>query len=315
MTALAWAARSLSAATSAALTNLPDRVAFEVRLRIPRVPAGISERRKARSKDTLPLEIAFTYTLYAHDAALHVRAEWTNRHRDHRLTVEFPTPFATRRTDAGSTFDLVPHKAPFLQASCRNFVTAAEGGSRLTILSRAMHSYDTAHEGRLTLAKCLLKATSCVNPDLLPWWPAPEGNCLRPIVQEYAILPGRARDKWHALQAAADGLVCPPLIEYFTSAGPQPQGVLPASASFLDVPAPLHLSAFKRCRHRPSLLVRVYNASTHAARARLAVSPLLRVRKAYRTDLREKCQGPLKFDGRHVEVPCRPKEIVSIELA
>ena len=82
-----------------------------------------------------PIEVDLRFTLYAHSPALHIRAEWTNQHRDHRLTVDFPTPLPTTATQAGSTWDIVEHTAPFLQASCRDFVTASAGGRRITILS------------------------------------------------------------------------------------------------------------------------------------------------------------------------------------
>ncbi len=242
---------------------------------MPRVPVTLREDRAARAKETAPLRVRFTYTLFAHSPAIHVRAEWRNEHREHRLTVDFPTGLRTARAEAHSAFDVVAHEAPFLQEPCRDFVTAAAKGKRFTILSRGMHSHDAGISNLksqisnsrpgLVLTKCLLKANGWVNRDLIPYWEAPGGNCLRPLAMEYALLPGRESDTWAELARAADGFRSDPYLESHTCA---PGGALPATASLLSVSGPFEVTALKRSERGDSLILRMVNLSPRAATAR-----------------------------------------------
>ncbi len=292
--------------------TLPDKAAIEVKVLL-RLPAGLTPDRTARSEKLLPLEVTFTYTLLGRSPAVLVRAEFTNAQADHRLTVEFPTGLATSQTHAGSTFDVVGHKAPFQQASCRDFVSAAAAGGRLTLLSRSMHSYDARLAGgKLVLAKCLLKANGFVHRSLVPHWAAPEGNCIdRPAVQEYAVLPGRQTDDWDSLQKAAEEFVAPPFIEWMAVS----QGVLPGSVAFLRVPGPLHVSALKQADHGNSLILRLYNASRRPVHKKVWLSHLLKVRAAYECDLRERRQRPAKLQDQELSLALRPWQILTVELS
>jgi len=291
---------------------LADRVTFEVQLTLPRVPVTIREDRKARSKHTAPLRLRFLYTLLAHSPAVHVRAEWTNQHHEHRLTVDFPTGFATARTEAQSAFDVVPHDAPFVQEPCRDFVTAAHDGRRFTILSRGMHSHDARSErGRLVLTKCLLKANGHIHGPLRPYWAAPGGNCLRPLAMEYAVLPGAESDSWAELARAADDFRAKPFADYYCFA---PSGDLPAAHSFLAVSGPFQLTALKRSERGDSLILRLVNLSPRAAKATIKLSPLLQVTAVYLTDLLEQRQKKLSVRNHRVELKAKTRDIVTIEL-
>ncbi len=291
---------------------LPDRVTFEVKLTLPRVPVTITAGRTRRSRRTAPLRLRFLYTLYPHSPAVYVRAEWENRHREHRLTVDFPTGLHTARTEAQSAFDVVPHEAPFTQEPCRDFVTAAQDGRRLTVLSRGMHSYDARLErGRLVLTKCLLKANGHIHDGFRPYWEAPGGNCLRPLVQEYAALPGAESDSWAEMAKAADDFRAAPLVDYYCF---QPEGDLPAAHSFLEVSGPFQLTAFKRSERGDSLIARLVNLSPRAATATLRASSALKVTGAHLTDLLERRQEELPVRGGKVKVKAKTRAIVTIEL-
>ncbi len=294
------------------LEALPDRVTFEVQLALPRVPVTIAEDRSRRSRETAPLRLRFLYTLFAHSPAVHIRAEWTNQHQEHRLTVDFPTGLATTHTEAQSAFDVVPHDAPFIQEPCRDFVTAAHTGRRLTILSRGMHSHDARLDrGKLLLTKCLLKANGFIYGGLRPHWAAPGGNCLRPLVMEYAVLPGAESDPWAALAQAADDFRANPFVDYYCFT---PSGDLPAAHSFVAVSGPFEVTAFKRSERGNSLVLRMVNLSPRAARATIKLSPMLHIGSAYLCDLQEKRGTELSVRTGRIEVKAKTREIVTIEL-
>jgi alpha-mannosidase len=293
------------------LEALPDRVTWEIRVTLPRVPLTINAHRTARSRRSAPLTVRFRYTLYAHSPAVHIRAQWTNQHEEHRLTVDFPTGFQTSATAAQSAFDVVHHEAPFVQAPCRDFVTASHEGRRLTILSQGMHSHDARTErGRLVLTKCLLKANRHIHGPLRPYWEAPGGNCLRPLTMDYAVLPGAERDSWHVLSQAAADFRNSPFVEHYASG----RGRLGGARSFLKVSGPLEVTALKRCEDRESLIVRLVNLSPHTAKAVLTLAPELKVRRASVTDLRERRGRAVHLAKGRLRLTARTREIVTLEL-
>jgi hypothetical protein len=297
------------------LEALPDRVTFETVLRLPKVPVTITKDRKQRSQETAPLTLRFLYTLFAHSPAVHVRAEWVNAHQEHRLTVDFPTWFRTPRTEAQSAFDVIPHDAPFVQEPCRDFVTAAENGRRLTLLSRGMHSHDARLEdGKLILTKCLVKANGHIHGPLRPYWAAPGGNCLRPLVMEYAVLPGAEGNSWASLAQEADAFRAEPYVEHYLPPGAVSGGTLPGAHSFLTVSGPFEVTAFKRSERGDSLVLRLVNLSPRAAQAVVQLSPMLGVKRAFTTDLLEARGAATPVVNNRLEIRAKTREIVTVEL-
>ena len=287
-----------------------------MQLTLPAVPFDLNPERSARRRPVGPLQIAFRFTLFAASPVLHISARWTNRHREHRLTVQFPTMFKTAATQSGSTWDVVEHTAPFLQASCRDFVTAASAGKRVTILSRSMHSYDAHLDGGyLVLSKTLLKANGFVNKGLIPHWAAPEGNCLREIVQEYAFVPGQESDSPEMLAHLANEFVHPPLVEHsLWNTHWRGQADLPATASFLEFPPQFELAAIKRCEDRNGLIVRLVNWSDRPATGDVVLSPHLNAKSAWLTNLREQRSAALAVKDHRLQLKARPRQILSLEI-
>lgn len=298
------------------LEQTPASITYQVQLTLPQVPVSLNPLRVARSVQTAPLHITFSFTLFGASPILHIRAHWTNQHQEHRLTVQFPTMFQTARTHSGSTWDVVEHTAPFLQASCRDFVTAAHAGKRITILSRSMHSYDAqVHRGRLVLSKTLLKANGSVNKSLIPHWAAPEGNCLREIVQEYAFVPGSQSDPPELQARLANEFVHPPLVEHsLWNSHWRGRADLPAAASFIELPPQFELCAIKRAEERNSLIVRLVNWSDRPAAGNVALSPLLNAKSAWVTDLRERRIRRIAVKDHCVQVKARPRQIMTLEI-
>ncbi|MBA3707802.1 MAG: hypothetical protein H0W83_03150 [Planctomycetes bacterium] len=296
------------------IDDLPDRVSYSCAVELADVPLGLSSDNSARSDQRAALRIRFLITLFADSPVVHIHAAWTNQHREHRLTVEFPTGMATTVVETETPFDVVTREAPFTHEACRNFFTASSGSKRVSILSRAMHSAEArmGETGELVLGKCLLKANGSVFRFLEPHWAAPGGNCLRPLIQDYAFFPGAADDSWASIGRAAAEFCHQPLVEHYVDGL---AGELPAVHTFIEAPEPFLLSAFKRAENGNSIILRFVNWSPRRARGRLTLSPLLAVRKAWRCDLRERRIEPVPVTRGKVSLTARSREIVTLELA
>ena len=302
--------------------HTPHCVAFENTIVLKDVPLGLDKTRKRRGKLTAPLSVAFRYTLFDSDPAVHVQVRFVNQHTEHRLTVEFPTGLSTAETEAGATFDVVKHTAPSMQAFCRDFVSAAAEGHSLTILSKSMHSYDARVDADgLILSKCLLKASGCMQVPLLPHWQAPEGNCIgRLVVQNYALLPGSSSDARGELARRAAEFCAEPFVEHilFEDEMKRPDRYrathLPSAASLLRVSMPFELTALKRHETRSSLILRVVNWSDQPEELTLELSKLLKVKRVWRTDLRERRGAQVAVRDGLATVSAAPQEIVTLEL-
>ncbi|HYE04495.1 MAG TPA: glycosyl hydrolase-related protein [Planctomycetota bacterium] len=299
-------------ATIALHEALPFSVTWKVVVTLPGVPAGLDERRTARSGPREDLRVTFLYTLQAGSREVRIRSEHENRHRDHRLTVDFPTGLATAETEAHTAFDVVRHRVPFRQNACAMFATAAASGRRFTIASRSMHSYDAVRgDDGLTLSKCLLKASGWVNKGLVPDWAAPGGDCVgRTIVHDYAVQLGAESDGHAAIFARAAAFVHDPVSEHYLLF--DAQGDAPGAASFLRVSPGFELSAFTLAADGRSLTVRVVNMGERAQPVQVAFAPAIRVRRARRTNLLERTIAKLAVRENAVTCRARAKEIVTL---
>jgi alpha-mannosidase/mannosylglycerate hydrolase len=88
---------------------------------------------------------------------------------------------------------------------------------------------------------------------------------------------------------------------------------LPLLGSLVEVEGDLLLTALKRAEDREALVVRFLNEGSAAASA--VVRPLVRVRRAYRVNLREEILSELDVaaDG-SVTVEAKPWELVTVAL-
>jgi alpha-mannosidase/mannosylglycerate hydrolase len=89
---------------------------------------------------------------------------------------------------------------------------------------------------------------------------------------------------------------------------------LPASASLLSLgPDTMILSAVKKAEDRDSLIVRAWNIGTKPVKAEFNFGR--EVRQAYSVNLAEKRLKRIAVkNGNVITIPCRPKQITSIEI-
>ena len=88
--------------------------------------------------------------------------------------------------------------------------------------------------------------------------------------------------------------------------------VAPESASWLELPRPLTLSAVKRAEDRDSLIVRVFNPSTHvvAGALRLWAAPAA----VHEVSLAEERLATLPTQASTVDLTVGPKHVLTLEI-
>ena len=317
----------------------PDWATLRLELRWP-LPAALTPDRRGRSDRTVEHTIEVELTLQRAVPRLDVRVRLENRARDHRLRAAFPLPGA-RQAWAETAFGVVARpaqgfveepppgwkEAPSPTQPLLRFVCAqTPEGAGLAIATRGLHEYELAPDGTLYLT--LLRGVGWLSRDDLsvrpdhagPPYPTPEAQCLRPFEFEYALIPysisidaGRAEGPPAAVWREALTFHAPAWAEAVAPSGSE-GGQLPPSGSLLRVePEALVVSALKRAEDGDGLVLRVYNPTPQARRARLEF-PLLAPEKVVLATLEERPQRPLELGDRGVEVELRPWEIITLKL-
>jgi alpha-mannosidase len=95
-------------------------------------------------------------------------------------------------------------------------------------------------------------------------------------------------------------------------ARPRPARDLPASATLLEISAPLVLSTVKRSEDGRAIIVRAWNPAARAAKA--AVRTSFAFKRAFTTNLLEQPQVPLRPAGRTVRLSAKPKKILTVRF-
>ncbi|HIC88790.1 MAG TPA: hypothetical protein EYP04_05250 [Anaerolineae bacterium] len=194
------------------------RCQISYRVQIPlSIPAGLTEDRRRRSSESVPLLITSTITLYAGQPGIYIVTELDNQAKDHKLSVRFPTELTSKQVHVDGHFlvvardvDLPPAEGwiedPTPLMHQRAFVDISDGERGLALLNRGLAAVEVAREepdGEVTLALTLLRSIGWLSRgDLLtrrntagPVVETPGAQCLGPHRYEYAILP-HAGD-WH----------------------------------------------------------------------------------------------------------------------
>jgi alpha-mannosidase len=165
-------------------------------------------------------------------------------------------------------------------------------------------------EGQVELALTLLRCVGWLSRGDLrsrrghagPPLPTPSAQMIGRWAFRYSLIP--YTDRWEAIREA-QRFLAPPL----AGAGP---GRLPERL-FLEVePAAFVLTAVKAPEEGEGLIVRGYNAAEEVVQVRLTFwRP---VQAAWRADLMERPQEPLRPEGSSLTFRARPKEIVTVRV-
>ena len=326
-----------------------DFVTYVVGLRL-RVPERLSSDRKKRSLSMVTLQMESAITCHSGSPRVDVVTRVANVARDHRLRVLFPTTIDTTNVDVDEHFDVVRRSVklpapkdglpPYPTQHQKAFVDLTDGRRGLAILNKGLPEFEVVHKrGRNTVALTLLRCVGWLSRgDFLtrkgnagPEIEAAEGQCLGTYRFEYSIMPhagnwqkGRVMQEAHALNAPlqlaradiSPSCLAPSPGRRAAKRGfeVRPKATLPPALSVVKVrPDHIVVSALKKGRDRRGLILRVYNPARRTARVRIGMyrpikrANLINLNEEVKTWLAVTSEGDL-------ELICRPREIVTVEL-
>jgi hypothetical protein len=273
------------------------RGAAEATLRIDallRVPDALAPGRAERStrRASLPVSIALRLGagLDRIDAALRV----DNRARDHRLRLVWRAPFAARRFEVESAFEIAerpiapapdafgserPAERPIGTCPQRSFATLSGGELALTVANRGVAEVEALAlpEGQGALALTVLRAVGWLSRPDLALRPGPAGPALEtpaaqvpgPHAIELSVRLHREADPRRT--AEAHGFAFPPLA--FACGGGEPRAAaatLRDGARLVEVDDPELVVGAIEPRADGDAELRLVNASAVAREARIA---------------------------------------------
>jgi hypothetical protein len=277
-----------------------------------------------RSADRRELLISSFITLRSQSRRLDITTRFDNNCLFHRLRVGFPLHIPAAESSAEAAFDVIERKidrepgTPYYGRENptypnHRFMDVSDGKIGLAILNDGLREYEVKDRPDRTIAITLLRAYEFRQSPVIDRWDVhPEmvlSQAPGPHEFRYAIYPHAGNwEEGEVVQEAEK--FCLPL--QAAQAGPH-EGDLPRELSFLRVqPESLALTALKRCERRQSLVLRLFNPTSRAVRAKISCAEPIKA--AHLMNLNEERRGRLQAKGRAISFPVPKKKIMTIEL-
>ena len=316
------------------------------------VPESLSADRQTRAKAKVALEITSEVTCYADSPRVDVVTRVNNTAKDHRVRALFPTNIQTDTVDVDGHYAVVQRSViqppargnmpPYPTRHQRRFASLSEGKRGFAIINDGLPEFEVICRGaRRTLAQTLYRSVGslCRNdPPTRPFFvgpplPTPDAQCLRVLEFRYGFMAHSAdvsvvmeeavRHNLGVYATRCDvhggtemkqlGMLQDPFMCGQPMRPVPREGALAARGSFIDFGAKgLVLSALKKCETRNTLVVRVYNPGAKAVKGTLTA--FCAVEKAYRTNLNEKREEPLRVVKGSVPFVCAAYKVMTFEL-
>jgi mannosylglycerate hydrolase len=304
----------------------PARQTLELALEM-RVPLSLKEDRKARSRESVTVQIISNVTIYPGVPRIDIHTRVDNRAKDHRLRVHFPAPFGVESADYDGHFEVTrrPLGLPEYDETWREeprpevpqcaFTDISDGTQGLMIANRGLSEVEvlktrTGSEIALTL----LRSVGWLSRDDFstrqghagPFMATPGAQMIGTWDFDYAIIPHSGN--WEKAFTQAYGFETP-LRAFGTSVH---TSTLPASSSLLLVgPGSFVVSAIKETEDGRGWLVRGYNITSD--HIQVTVKPWKRFKRVERVNLSEEKLAAIQTasDG-SVTFPAHGHEIVTV---
>jgi mannosylglycerate hydrolase len=304
----------------------PARQTLELTLEM-RVPLSLTEDRKARSRESVAVQIASNVSLYPGVPRIDIHTRVDNRAKDHRLRVHFPAPFAVESADYDGHFEVIRRplglpehdeswrEEPRPEVPQRIFTDISDGTHALMIANRGLPEVEvlktrTGSEIALTLLRSVgwlsRNDFSTRQGHAGPFMATPGAQMIGIWNFDYSIIPHSGN--WEEAFTQAYGFETP-LRAIGTTIH---SGALPALSSLLLVePQSFVVSTVKETEDGRGWLVRGYNITDDDIQ--VTVKPGKRFKRAERANLGEEKLAVLKTasDG-SVTFPARSHEIVTV---
>ncbi|MBK8019946.1 MAG: hypothetical protein IPK19_00650 [Chloroflexi bacterium] len=325
----------------------PCRAAFRITHAL-RLPAQLSDDRQSRSAERVEIPVTTDVHVYAGQPGVYITTKLTNKAKDHKLTVVFPSGIQAENAQVDESF-MVAERALRLPDSTgwvedptalmhqRTFTDLSDGERGLAVFNRGLPSVEVTEDG--TIALTLLRSVGWLSRDDLwvrriaagPLVPTPGAQCLQDYTYEYAVLT-HAGDWRHAYRSAHNYNVPVMVRRANTHPGlelremnitrdnpalvkpvPWPRnGHLASELSIVHVDPPaLILSAVYQSGS--VLIVRGYNPTAHTINGTIAFG--LPLAHAERVRMDETVLETLAAaDGQPIPIEVRPGEVFTLRL-
>jgi hypothetical protein len=298
-----------------------------------RVPRGLAPDRRRRRRERVALPVRMRLRLPRELDRVDVELELDHRAQDHRLRLHVRAPFAARRFEVESAFEVSgrplapapdafgserPAELPIGACPQRSFASVDDGRLALTVANRGLAEVEAVAEpdGATSLALTVLRAVGWLSRGDLVLRPGDAGP---PLPTPGAQVPGRHRAELSLRLQEAGGAertleahryACPPHAFGGLGAGP---GRLGDGDALLAVDGPAVVMSAIEARRGGGALVRGYNASGVERRLEVAwlADPSRRIEPV---DLAER-RIPGLPDGRgKLALALRPWQIFSLRV-
>lgn len=294
------------------------------------LPASLTEDRASRSEQAVEVSITSQISLCAGVPRLDFSTRISNRARDHRLRVHFPTPVCTDYSEAESAFDVVQRpvgvptnteewiEQPVPTHPQKTFVDVNDGEIGLMVINRGLPEYEALQEqdGSVTIALTLLRCVGWLSRDDYPCRKGhagplretPEAQCIGDYTFEYALLPHTGT--WHSIYQHAHAFNAP-LWAVSTNSH---AGTMPLEQRLLTLEGKgLVLSAVKVAEAGEGLIIRFYNITNEPTLARLRTSMPAKAAMLVNLAEEELEQLPIE-DAGTMTIQAKEKQIITVKL-
>jgi len=293
------------------------------------VPKDADREGLRRSEEKVSIPVTTWITLRKDSPVVELKTRLTNRARDHRLRVLFPTGIKADTVNVEAAFAVVDRQVRWNetgdnmeghQAACpmQNFLDLSDGAEGIAFLNRGMREYEVMDDSERTVALTLLRthrAYMVPNSERL----SPEEIARYPGLHQYgftlefnyALVPHRGSWGEAGILGRAYAFKVPlKIVQGVRMEG----GPLPLQASFLtaDPADKIIFSGVKPAENGEGWIFRFWNAAWKPVAAELSFG--FPVSSVVKCRLDEEESEPLEVSGNRVEAPFRSNEIVTLKV-
>ena len=290
------------------------------------VPIGLEgeEGNYSRSIERKDMNIESTLTLRKGQRWLEVVTKLENTVEQHRVRICFPTNLKASVSAAEAAFDVIErpidrtpdnvyYGKPNPQYPMHRFVDISDSKTGLAFFNDGIREFEAVDNEEKTLCITLLRGfTAMQSPvidqwDVYPWMKMAQQ--LGTHEWRYAIYPHA--DNWEQGNVYQE-------VEKFnlpmeTAQAGKGGGDLPKQNSFLEIqPKEIILSAMKKCEHRDTLILRLFNPTDKEIVGKIKTfSP---INEAWLTNMNEERREKLKIENKSLSIGFGKKKIVTCEI-
>lgn len=290
------------------------------------IPESLDESRTARSRHTVPTEIATEVTLKKASRRVDFVTSLDNRCGDHMMVASFPTgiaaeqadwesPFEIRRRDVDKFTNENGKKGPELERQAmQNFLHLSDDTASFSLFTKGLKEVGTTSDRGAVINLTLFRATTNTFPihnDLLIGFENETSQCYGKQRFEYAVYVGKPEMTMAQVIVESRKYITPPIA---AELGAGTGGQLAQELSFLKKENDrVVISCLKRCeKDEKALILRLYNPTDSVQQERLTLDKP--IHSAMLTDMKEEPVETVSANGTQLSVQLNAYQIVTLRL-